>query len=281
MSKTKYQILFHLTVKHSYFKQNQCTCLDFKATNSTLNLIQRYGMKVRKQITGFEFYINTSESANQYLKYIENISGESSFDFDINTSNSNFNIFTDFPINWVGSILYDSGNKINTSKKNVLNIKAEYKEPDNSSSLAKLKIDFQDIIKSNLEDSPAKFEIAFNARPTQWNYYIINKSSIKLDSPKIEGKSNIKFEGPFNKTVSQTGEEALLFTSGNYLIPLSEVPKFKFNLINESKASIETIKKTLTSKTIYTGLPNPDPGKIEIGEDAMKNLISSSMYVYV
>ena len=136
------------------------------------------------------------------------------------------------------------------------------------------------VLHSDFQDSSSKFEIAFNARSTQWNYYVINKSSIKLDHPKIEGKSEIKFEGPFNR-VSQTGNKALFFTSGNHLIPLSEIPKFKFNLINESKASAKTAKKTLTSKTIYTSLPNPDPGKIDIEEIEKKIIVSSSIYVYV
>jgi len=57
----------------------------------------------------------------------------------------------------------------------------------------------------------------------------------------------------------------MLFSSGTNLLPLSEIPKYKFDLVNNSAAGdLSATKKLSTGKVVFKGLPNPDPGNTGI-----------------
>ena len=90
----------------------------------------------------------------------------------------------------------------------------------------------------------------------------------------------MSFEGPVKIKIA-TGEEALLFTSGDHLIPLTQSPKYKFNLINESVKEGDSQKNRISSKMILNGLPNPKPERIGFEIDAITKIVSSPMYVYI
>jgi hypothetical protein len=98
-----------------------------------------------------------------------------------------------------------------------------------------------------------------------------------LGNPNIAGKTNISFGGPENVTIDN-GQQAMLFTSDN-LIPLSEVPVHRFNLVNNSDNSAN--QKVSPGKLIFKGLPNPDPVRIGIDMAGKDTRVVSPMYVYV
>lgn len=278
MRQTNLQIAFKLEVFHSYFEDNICRCLQFSPGPATKNIQKRFDCKMRHFINGFEFYINSQQSLTDILNYITKTIDNSFFDFRITSTDANFIPFTELPVNWTGQLLYDTQVNANTYTNGVLQL-AETLSVTTGDAPGKLIVQFNDIIKySNAKF--ASFNISLQARSTQWQYYFINKSALSLENPAIS-KTSISFTGP-ETVLLETGEKAIFFSSGNNLLSLSEVPKYRFDLINYTSAiKTENDKKAPASKTIFKGLPNPSPMRMGITEVNGNYHVSSPMYVYL
>ncbi len=97
---------------------------------------------------------------------------------------------------------------------------------------------------------------------------------MQLQSPQITGKPAINFTGP-QDVVLDNGQQAMLFSSGDNLIPLSIIGNNKFDLVSKPAANGN---KNAASKIIFKGLPIPDPMRTSSAEG---NKIASKMYVYI
>jgi hypothetical protein len=274
---SNFNIVFSIRIFHEYFENNNCNCLVFSATENTNQLIKRYGFKIKKNGNGFDFYTTNQDDLVSYLNYIEQTVEQNHFQFEINTSKSNFTIFTDIPTNWMGQLQYSSNNLL------FINGKAEliptYSVQSSTVVLGTLCVFFQDLIKLIKNKSTSTFDIRFQARTTQWQYYIINNSGMPLNNLVIQGKSAIDF-GLATSVTIQNGREALLFSSGEQFIEMSEVPKYQFDLIDQSKTTgLE--RKPNGGRMIFKGLPNPNPNQIETKVINGASIATSAMYVYI
>lgn len=277
MSQTNYQPVFKVEVSHTYFDKNICRCLCFKPGPVTSSLLSRFGIRKRDNMNGFDLFINSRTPLPEFLGYISNTTGSSFFDFEIETIAPAFNLFTELiPTNWVGKLVYDSGSELNTNENGQILLGASL-SPGGTSFLGSLTIHFDDIIKT-ANQGFAQYAISYTARATQWQYLVINKSAVQLDNPAISGKAGINFIGPQNVTMDNA-EQALLFTSGDNLLPLSEVPKYKFDLVNNTAR--QTGQKPSSAKVIFKGLPSPHPSRIAFDKAGNTGRIVSPMYVYV
>lgn len=269
-----------MDVHHSYFERGLCKCVQFNPCASTHRLLKRFGCLLHHNINGFDLYINTESSLEEFLSYITKVTGEIFFDFEISTSNSSFEFFTELPVDRPGRLLYSSQSPSNSYENNVLRLDADFSASEYNKEIGSVRLYFDDIIRLSAEKNVARFGIFFNARSTQWQYYVINQSFVKLGNPVIEGKDNIGFEGP-EIVITQSGQQALLFTSGDQLIALSDQPKYKFDLINRIITDNENAEKKPASKIIFKGLPTPDPARIGMVKMANGQQVSSPMYVYI
>ena len=281
MINSSFQLVFKVEVSHTYFEKSICNCLQFSAGSDTAQLIKRFGFKLKNNTNGFDLYVNSSSALSSLLNYICKATSQTSFDFDITTNNKNFTSFTDLPVNWVGQLIYDSQASSNTNDAGVIQLAETLSKNQSTPLLGNLKLYFNDILKFSSDTGPAHFNISFKARATQWQYFIINKSQVQLTSPAISGKTDISFTGPENIAL-ETGQQALLFSSDSTLIPLSERPKHRFDLVNKpAEAGRGAFGKAPAPKIIFKGLPNPDPARFGIVEIDKINQVSSPMYVYV
>ena len=272
MIRSNFQPLFKITVSHSYFEQGICQCLWFKEGKATADLSKRFGLKRRDTINGLEFYADTQATIRAFLNYISSTTKATYFDFDLETTDDAFRTFTESPLGWLGQFVYDSQNESNTNDRGITQLNAELSPDFNAKSVGSLKIYFSDIIKQGF----AQFAISYMARATQWQYFIINRSAVKLDNPAISGKNEVKFDGPETVTMDN-GQKAILFTSGSNLLPLSKVSGLRFDLVNNS---VQADSQKSSSKIIFKGLPSPDP--IRIGTvQGQSNQLASPMYVYI
>ncbi len=73
----------------------------------------------------------------------------------------------------------------------------------------------------------------------------------------------------------ESGQEALLFSSGAQNLFLSQVPKYQFNLVKQLEGT------TAKPQKIFVGLPSPDPLQLQVREDNGLKRVCSPMYVYV
>jgi len=280
MIRSNFKIVFKIDVYHSYFEQSICNCLQFTPGVATGELLKRFDFKIRSKINGFDFYINPPKELTAFLKYITETTGQTYFDFSIDTNNPKFKYFTEMPINQCGQLLYDSHADINSYDQNTVRLNESFSQARGKSNLGSLIVRFEDIIKLQVDNNYVQFCINYKARSTQWQYYFINKSSVQLSNPAVTSKTGVYFSNPSN-VVIESGQQAILFSSGSNLIPLSQVPKHKFDLVNNPIITgTETSKQSAAVKTIFKGLPTPDPVRIGLNGNN-EDLLSSPMYVYI
>lgn len=271
----RYQRLFQMDVFHTYFQQDICRCLAFNADGPTERLMKRFRLLIRRQVNGIGLYANAAQAPEQLFSYITAATGIDSFEFELRTNNPDFNFFTEVPSNWVGQLLYDSQHCSATADQVVLD--QQLSGNPGTLCMAKVTLRFADILKYRASNGFANFAIQYQARATQWQYFVVNRSSVPLNDPMISGKAAISFEGPENVTLP-TGQAALLFSSGQQLIPLSEAPIYQFDLVNRMPASTGS---TNSEQVIVKGLPTPVPEWIGKATDQTNEQLSSPMYVYL
>jgi hypothetical protein len=121
MIQSNFQIAFKVEVLHSYFEHDICNCVQFKPGVVTQKLLKRFDFKIRNKINGFDFFVNSKNSLSVLLKYIKDVTDQTFFDFEINSSHSKFNFFTDLPVNWVGQLNYDSQADLNVYEDDLRN----------------------------------------------------------------------------------------------------------------------------------------------------------------
>lgn len=271
--------VFNVLVYHSFFDNNKCHCLHFTPNHKTHKTLHKFGFKINPVFNGFELFSNTNLSLSDILDYISKTTQDNYFEFDIKSSNPNFILFTALPINWLGTINYSSQDPKNENSTNSIVLNQTLETKSVSPFFGCLKIYFEDLKKTQNSDSSLLYKINFTARATQWQYYFINKNNVTLSNPAISEKGPIQFDGPKKVTI-QTGEQALLFTSNENNILLSEKPKHKFDLVNQntSNDSSQTHSK---GKVIIKGLPVPDVSRIGIIENSANNQVASPMYIYL
>lgn len=278
MTRGYFQLILSVNVFHSYFEQHVCHCLEFTATAGTQQILNRFGFKIRKRTNGFDLFSSSAQPMGQFFQYITQTANCNAFDFEINTNNPAFGLFTELPVNWIGELIYTSNHYSGTDKDTAIQLAVSYSENKSSAVLGKLTLNFDDILQSPNQSGRTSFDLVFQARATQWQYFVINKSSVQLDDPVVSGKGSVEF-GKAQQVTTEAGESALLFSSGKHLIPLSEHPVYSFDLLSQSSGAA-TGKKPASPKVIVKGLPNPDPhriGRVEGDEQQ----ISSPMYIYL
>lgn len=272
-------MLFKVSIFHSYFENGYCNCLYVNFKPSTSFLLKRFGFRLKNTANGVEFYANSANVAD-LLPYVSRATGLTSFDFDLITTNDCFNYFTDLPLNWMGQLEYDSQSELNLQEQNAITLIPNLNELGYQPILGSLCIHFDQLMSSANQSTALQFAIDYKARATQWQYYIINKSAMKLLNPQITGKSGIKFEGPQNITI-ETGEQAMLFSSTENLISSSGFPTYKFDLVDAPLPyENDGMNSSIIAKRIVKGLPAPRITRVGNLKVETK-LVSSPMYVYV
>jgi hypothetical protein len=276
MIRSNFKIVFGVEVLHSYYESEQCGCLSFHEDEVTHGLMKRFGFIFNFKKNGFEVYADLAkETIDSLLAQITKTTGEAAFCFTINTRDPYFTTFTDLPMQQVPQLTYDTASVNEQKETGTFLLIPGHDDRPAQPGIGSLKVAFSDIIKYAGSDGGVHFTISYSARATQWQYFVINKSAVKLDAPLVTGKNNFSFSGPEKVTIP-TGEQALLFTSGTTFIPLSEHPKQKFDLVNQQQGS-----RSGSAKTIFKGLPNPHPSSIASVSVDGKIQVASPMYVYI
>ncbi|MEE4000451.1 hypothetical protein V1T75_08870 [Tenacibaculum sp. FZY0031] len=273
MFKSSFYKMFRVEVMHTYFVNNICKGLVYVASKETKGIIKRFSLKLKVIDNGFEFYTQTEKTIEEFLNYITLTTGEESFNFNITTTNQQFYHYTNLPVNQLGVIKFSSAS-VETSNKEKKLIPSFTKKQE-ANILSRVSIHFQELVKLDKSKELANYKIQFKARETQWKYFILNNSKQNLGELSITGKSEKQFKGPFD-VILQNGQKAQEFSLKEGVLPLSEVPKYQFNLISNTKKNGEA-----RTRVICKGLPTPNPNTIEIKRSESELVVASLMYVYV
>jgi hypothetical protein len=240
--------------------------MEFLPSAATCQMMNSFGLCQRLVGGGFELYGKSGVS----LDYISRVSGINCFEFEIRNTDPDFYVFTDLPVDQLGQLLYSSGSAVSADNGSATLIPV-FVPHQAVPVFGRLQI-FFDILGG--ADS-IQFKINYQARATEWQYYIINSSQMALESLAISGSDGISFNGP-QQAVLPNGQQALLFSSGNFMLSMSEKPKYKFNLMNKSGDSEGST--ALSAAAIYMGLPGADRSRITVSKN---NHVSSPIYVYI
>ncbi len=243
-----------------------------------VNILTRFKGVIKNGVNGFELYVEAASSLNGWLENIQQATGEVFFDFDIECSNPAFINFTDLPLGEIVKLAYNSSITENTGTGNSLKLVETFSSNSQPGQLGKLRVYFKDITLSTA-GSYNKYIISFKARATQWQYYVINRSGELMDNPVITGTPDIPFQGP-TAVLLENGQQALLFSSGNKLLPLSIQPLYAFSLFNKFTASEIGPEDKTTLKTIIKCLPTPGENIVTKNENG-EVMVFSPMYVNV
>jgi hypothetical protein len=278
MISSVYKTILTFAIGHRYFADNRCTCIASVPTNETMAILFRYGFTIRNKINGFELTCNSSQPLNEYFNYIAQTSGQNFFEFNLTTATPYFTIFTKLPENESVVLQYDSSSNANTKENGKVLLKAMNTKPNGNYVVGMVRFNFTDLINNMNENQVAVYEIQLENRATQWQYYVISNGGTDLANLSISSKEGISFTSPERITI-QSGQEALLFSSGENLLPLTETQKYKFNLIQSNTE--QTANGKANPKIVFKGLPNPDPryfNQVKLNEN---NQLTSPMYVYI
>ncbi|MEJ0103885.1 MAG: hypothetical protein WDO19_15570 [Bacteroidota bacterium] len=172
---------------------------------------------------------------------------------------------------------YDSKDQVAESGKRVIGLKEKLSENKSTAIAGTVLIRFDDITG---ETGAPRFIIRLTARSTQWQYFFINNSAVHLEKPVITGNGTIKFDGPETVTIP-SGQQALFFSSGSSLLPLSERPAYSFSLVNRVTPRAGDLQRVMKNRVIIKSLPFPDP--VQYGSVQVENedQFSSPMYVFI
>lgn len=272
MITSNYKAVIILSVFHTYFSNGQCRGLIFNPANETKKLLTRYGFLHRNKPNGFELYTTTPGPLPSYLESIMKTTRQESLEFLVSTADTLFYNYTSLPDNFKGFIYSNKKTQPDNEKETLCLLPENAQEP--AGTLAKITLYFEDVIQLIAKGKTASYTIHFEARKTQWQYFIVSRGARAVNNLTVKHREAITFTGP-DKVTIPSGEQALLFTADT-LLPIMEAPVYKFDLVNntEKKSGI-----TPSATIIYKGLPNPGPENI--GRSATVNHLSSPMYVYI
>ena len=275
MIKSNFYKVFDVAVTHTYFLDTICKGLLYTASEETTHIMKRFSLKLKHTRNGFELYSDAKTSLKHLLNYITTTTGEKAFKFNVITQEPYFYQFTNLPINQIGILEYTSSLVSSVTTFGTIILQPRFVPTEEADKLFGLTVKFEDLISSDANGEIARYQINFEARATKWEYYIINNSHQNLGELSIKSNTDITFGGP-NTVRLQNGETAQLFSLENQLLALSEIPQYHFNLISSTEKN-----GTTRAKTVFKGLPNPNPNVLQVNTKVSPPLVVSLMYVYV
>ena len=254
MTNQSYKELFSIALFHTYYKDRKFRDVNFSINKVTSPLLAHYGLKVIIRESSLSIITNVEGSVLDLLNTIIEANNVEYFVFDMTVSNVNSFVYTaELPVNEV--VQMHHSNTLSSAEDNKLVLFNNTSMESHEGLFGQVYIKLDQLKEDLRNDSPVQYEIHYAARKTQWRYYFINRSNLNLSGAQIQNSQGFTFNGPENTQLGN-GQMALLFTS-NELLPFMEFDDFKSNLVVVSDDS---------TRTIFKGLPIPDPNNITISK---------------
>lgn len=274
----QYKSVFSIEVIHSYYENSVCRGLNFVPSNETRNLMQRYNFLQSSTDNILGVYCNSTQSTKDLLSYLLNTNENPVFEFEIQTSDPNFYAFTKLSVEWNGRLEYSSASYSTEEGSSKFDLSPNYTNEGQSTGIF-VSIHIQDLINAITAEEAVSYTITMEANATQWQYYIINNSPNSFGSLQIYTGSEVTFNGP-EEVALPNNQKAKLYTSDS-LLSLSEVPMYKFKLIDASGRASTNDSNPIPGKVVFNGLPNPNPAQTGISELDGVPVPTSPMYIYI
>ena len=286
-----YKKIIQIEFFHSFYADNiiKANDIEIKPNPSTEFIFKNYRLSL-KQVANSLLIIQECEKENENILPIIEIDKQLDFNFIIKQKNKNFINFTDIPYPKMRQdILYFTNKKKkkiaktgflsidkNVSEKDMLNITGnkkyafvQIKSKESTGIIGHIEFFTEgNYLKNIKNDTIDTYSLAFNARPTFWQYHIFEKYNSVKNIKIIDEHEKIHF---IPNKQSENKKEKIFTTKEK--ISLKDINKhiFKLTTVNGNKNF---------SKILYEKLPFPKVDSITKHE-TQKNEFISNAYVYI
>ena len=271
-------LLFQIEFRHDYYSDGRFQDITVTADKDTQTLIDRYQLITRLENSVFSCYATNNSPPGDFLRYLSELYHNKPFIFHLNSSMRDFNIITDLPLDWSGQIILNNDNVVKDEKDNIelkQVLSTRMVHDDNRISVIRL---FPGEIFSG-NDGNNKYLVKFVSRKTRWQYFVINRSQIKLNQPEITNENNVVFFRRDN-ALTPTGENALRFDSGDFVFPIRQAPVEQFDLVDSIETSSGENAQRIEN-VLIKGLPTPKNNQINVAAVKGEQRVYSDVYVYL
>ncbi|WP_456459297.1 hypothetical protein [Reichenbachiella sp.] len=271
MKASKYILLADVKILHTYYSNGIFRDLKVIPEQRSEAFIWNRGLIFRTTETGFSIYHQDDFDAD-YLRELIAFFGQFYLRFQLYSTNEQFTFFTNTPLDELVTFSFSNKKSLEQKATNLL-------VPDHQINLFEAEsighVDlYLDEFLSEEKITPKTYTIRFEARNTQWNYYVVSpdeRSSYEINDP--EGSL---LDGPQSAQMPN-GQKAFRFSSGDQLYPIQERYEKTFSL--KKKDHREDDEEVLIEK-----LPTASPSSItniEKLNQAESKVAQSTMYIYL
>jgi len=268
----QFKKLSSISLFHSYFNDGKAKALKLQPKESTKNILQKCNLVFRQEKNVFILYRKEETNINDLLTTIIDENDIEFLEFEIHSEDNDFQNYTDIPLYWKGEFMF-----LNKSDKNKVGDNSIILEPNKVNDV---EVDYIGVVMLDVREmfhqvqsENANFEIYFEARKTQWNYFVIHQNP--EDILAIKSDSGIDFSGPTAFTLPD-GSRASKFSSGDKLIPLKENYDFNIELLQEQKMQ----KGDSIFNVVIPSLPAANKSKIDLLNSDEGQVFTSNLYIY-
>jgi len=287
-------LLMQIYLFHQYYDDGVMHYMRLQPDHETQTFFDRYRLSARQSQGVYALHYFGPGTPQSFAQSLNHLLDDRPLVFNLISSNDNFAIITDLPVNWCGQLQYSSKNvasKPEPSKSQQqssgqtqvieLVMQLQPRTIALSSVVGQIVIFPQDLLTDQRKMHQPSFAIKMKARLTHWHYYVVNRSQLKPARLEISNAQGIVFEVPKQVTLTN-GEQALLFSSGEHCFALSETVKAPFNLVSLMPDDPEqALHPGSNVKQLITGLPIPKTDLLSIEMHDGHQYVYSPMYVYL
>ncbi len=181
--------LFDIQFTHDYFRDGILRDVAVTPCSRTAMLLRRYGLTCRNSNGCFSVHYHGKSTLENLLPSLSGLIGEQPLVFDVAYPTANIHIFTDFPLDWRGTISYTTSRVAPANDSNTPNeLAPEFTELRNYSTgpLARICI-HADVFAP--PSSNRRYRISLKTRRTHWRYYVFSSDNDKLRDPRLSRSS--------------------------------------------------------------------------------------------
>lgn len=286
-----YRPLFNISVRHDFYADGLCPCIDFVPSEQTQQIINNAGLLVRKSAGGIGLIYDQGRS-DALVSYVDDQTEPLCFEFKVYSTEPQLKSYTEpFTAHPEGCTLYfDNLADVNPDNQDIRLHASEYVSNISFKKLESLQL--MDVLSQKdrlipplfvvsiyaagkagplfsapFETAAKNYYLSFKSRQTFWKYYLLG-SMARKDAYILDPDGGVEFEFTGETSLSDA-RSALTFRS-RVAIPLRQRQSFRFQLKERASEGERVLIKRL-----------PVAGAAQFGKEVLseQEIVVSEIYI--